>query len=91
MCFVRPSSDFTSGTANTTYLDADTTTAGGVSMVIPNTNGDFYITLLNANESLMINVPEYQLWLYFDVADENPIDSNNDPYSGALPRMYMPR
>ena len=28
--------------------------------------------LLNRKETLMINVPEYQLWLYFDVDDENP-------------------
>ena len=31
------------------------------------TNTDLIITFLNANETAMVNVPNYQIWLYFDV------------------------
>ena len=70
--FVRPQSDYTSGTNNTTYLDYDSTTSNGMTMIIPNSNGDFTISLFDRSETLMVNVPEYQVWLYFDVDDENP-------------------
>jgi len=70
--FIRPQSDYTTGTAQTTYLDGDTTTGNGASILIPNSNNDFYITLLNNTETLMVNVPDYQIWLYFDVDDEDP-------------------
>lgn len=56
--------------SNITYLDLDTSTTTGASIVIPNGNNDFYITFLDKTESLMTNVPEYQLWLYFDVDEE---------------------
>ena len=84
---VRPQNDST-GT-NFTYLDSDTTTAVGTSMIIPNTSGDFSIFLLNSNETPMVNVPNYQIWLYFDVDDEEPYykgDSTNN-----LPSIYNPR
>jgi len=64
---IQPVLDNTSLTANTTYLDCDTRATNGITMIIPTTNNDFSITFLNSNESLMVNVPEYQLWLYFDV------------------------
>ena len=64
---IQPLLDNTSSTANTTYLDCDTRDTIGVTMNIPTTNNDFFITFLNDSESLMANVPEYQIWLYFDV------------------------
>jgi hypothetical protein len=63
---IQPSLDNTTSTANTTYLDCDTSNSNGVSMVIPKTNTNLTITFLNNNESSMLNVPEYQIWLYFD-------------------------
>ena len=64
---IQPLLDNTSATANKTYLDCDTRDTIGVTMNIPITNNDFFITFLNDSESLMANVPEYQIWLYFDV------------------------
>ena len=52
------------------YLDGNTASENGLSMIIPNNNTDLYVMLINRRETLMINVPEYQLWLYFDVDDE---------------------
>lgn len=86
---VRPQSDYTSGTANTTYLDLDSTTSNGVTMLIPNTNGDFTVTLLNNAENVMVNVPEYQIWLWFDVDDENPLTLNDG--GSNYPIIYNPR
>jgi len=64
---ITPLLDTTSSTANTTYLDCDTRYSTGVTMNIPTTNTDFFISFLNSSENLMLNVPEYQIWLYFDV------------------------
>lgn len=89
LAFVRPQSDYTAGTANTTYLDADTTMSNGSSIVIPNSNGEFTVSLVSAAESLMSNVPEYQLWLYFDVDDENPF-TNSDSMT-PIPPIFNPR
>ena len=47
---VRPQNDFSSSTANVTYIDCDTTTGNGSTMVIPNSNGDFTISLFNSIE-----------------------------------------
>ena len=51
----------------TLYLESDTTNTKGTTMIIPTTNTDLTISLFNGNESLMVNVPEYHIWLYFDV------------------------
>lgn len=67
---IQPLLDNTSATANTTYLDCDTRGSIGVTMNIPTTNTDFSILFLNNSESLMVNVPEYQIWLYFDVFND---------------------
>ena len=67
VCSVRPQSDYTSGTTAVTYLDADTTTSNGISAIIPTTNGEFTVSILDKSENLMVNVPEYQLWLMFDI------------------------
>ena len=57
----------TTNTTLTTYLECDTISTNGVSMIIPKTNTDMILTFLNANETAMVNFPEYQIWLYFDV------------------------
>jgi len=88
--YIRPQSDYTSGTANTTYLDLDTTQANGSTIIIPNSNSDFYLTILNAAEQPMVNIPEYQVWLLFDTDDEDPLCSSID-IDGALPTIYNPR
>ena len=84
--FVRPQSDYTSGTNNTTYLDYDSTTSNGITMIIPNSNSDFTISLYDRSENLMVNVPEYQVWLYFDVDDKNPFLTDEK-----LPTIFNPR
>ena len=86
MGHIRPQNDFTK--TNFTYLDCDSTTSNGVTIVIPDLNNDFYITLLNANETLMNNIPDYQIWFYFDCDDENPLDVNN---STTIASIYNPR
>jgi hypothetical protein len=53
--------------ANSSYLDCDTRASKGISMVIPKTNTEFSLQFLNSAENAMVNVPEYQIWLYFDV------------------------
>ena len=64
---IQPLLDNTSSTPNKTYLDCDTSNSNGVSMIIPKTNNNLIINFLNSNENYMVNVPEYQIWLYFDV------------------------
>ena len=71
------------------HLDLDTLTSNGATVIIPNTNTDFTITILNSTEYLMPNVPEYQLWLYFDVDDENPLTLPDS--SIPLPQIFNPR
>lgn len=63
---ILPQLDTTTATL-TGYLDCDTRATAGVTMIIPKTNTDLTITFYNANENAMVNVPEYQIWLYFDV------------------------
>ena len=70
---LRPQSDYTNGQAQTTYMECDTTTSNGCTVIIPNTNNDFTITLANNTENLMTNPQEYQLWLYFDVDEEDNV------------------
>jgi len=60
------------------YLQTDTTGTNGVSMIIPNSNSDLYITCLDSSEALMLNMQEYQLFLYFDV-DDNTDQSSYYP------------
>lgn len=86
---LRPQNDFATATSGTTYLDLDTLTSNGATIIIPNTNTDFTITILNSTEYLMSNVPEYQLWLYFDVDDENPLTLPDS--SIPLPQIFNPR
>lgn len=91
---IRPQIDFTSATANTTYLDLDTTQSNGSTIIIPNTNNDFYITILNASEQQMVNIPEFQVWLLFDTDDEDPSVSSDSPQALTnliTPTMYYPR
>ena len=85
--YVRPQSDYT-GT-NQVYIDSDTLTSNGASIVIPNSNSEFVLTFLNASENLMTNVPEYQIWLYFDVDDENPYYKGDEMVG--VPPIFKPR
>jgi hypothetical protein len=55
-------------TASKWYMDCDTT-QNGSSIIIPSGNTSFVVTFLNSTESLMASVPDYNLWLYFDVDD----------------------
>ena len=89
---VRPQNDFT-GTGFT-YLDCDTTTSNGATVIIPNTNQDFQVSLFNANESLMSNVPDYQVWFYFHCDDEDPTNSNDIGFTksgNVVQAIYNPR
>lgn len=89
---VRPQNDFT-GTGFT-YLDCDNTTSNGCTIIIPNSNQDFYINLMNANETLMLSVPDYQAWFHFDCDDEDPIDSNEVGFTkngNVVQSIYNPR
>ena len=89
---VRPQNDYT-GTGFT-YLDCDTTTSNGVSVVIPNSNQDFIVSLLNANETYMTTVPDYQIWFYFDCDDEDPLITNDLTIynsNNIVPSIYSPR
>ena len=55
-----------------TYLDCDTLTSQGCgSCIIPTNNQEFTVTILDNTENLMANVPDYQLFLYFDVDDSS--------------------
>jgi hypothetical protein len=53
-----------------TYLDCDTITSQGCgSCIIPTNNQEFTVSILDNTENLMTSVPDYQLFLYFDVDD----------------------
>jgi hypothetical protein len=52
-----------------TYLNCDTLTSQGCSCIIPTNNQEFTVSILDNTENLMTNVPDYQLFLYFDVDD----------------------
>jgi hypothetical protein len=58
--------DPSASTANTTYLKLDTSQGKGSTIFIPNTNSDFYLSIFDSAGQLMLNVPEYEVWLYFD-------------------------
>ena len=60
-------------------LELDTRSCGGVSMVIPNfmnQSSILNVTILNEREAKMDRVPDYQIWLYFDVDDDIPVQHN---------------
>jgi hypothetical protein len=65
----------------------DTLTSNGATIIIPNSNSEFVLTLLNATETQMSNVPEYQVWFYFEVDDED--EGDND--SGKPAKFLSPR
>lgn len=75
---VRPMNDFSSATVNTTYLECDTTMSSGLSMSIPSFNTEVIINFFGSNDMTpMLNVQEYQVWLYFDVDSEDPYVLSN--------------
>ena len=68
--YIRPYTDFAT-TANT-YLDVDTITGNGLTIQVPTSNQNITISMLKADETLMTNYLDYQLWLYFDETDDTP-------------------
>ena len=63
------------------YLQLDTTQSNGLSAVIPNfmnQSQNLIVSFYDQTETLMVGVPDYQLWLYFDVDDEIPIQHNTE-------------
>jgi hypothetical protein len=86
--YLRPQNDYTAASGTIyTYLDLDTLTSNGATIIIPNSNSEFVLTLLNATETQMSNVPEYQVWFYFEVDDEDEGDSD----SGKPAKFLNPR
>lgn len=85
---IRPLLDYTSSPNNYTYLDHDSTNTHGSTIIIPNSNGPFTVSLCDIYEGYMSVVPAFQLWLYFDVDDENP--TVNDKTT-KLPEFLNPR
>lgn len=86
---VRPQSDYTG--ANLAYLDLDTTTSNGISCIIPNSNGELVVSILDRTENLLTVGQDFQLWLYFDVDDENPFSLADKPIDNPVPQFYLPR
>ena len=86
---IRPMPDTTSITTDGLphcTLELDTRSSAGLSMVIPdfmNQSSVFNIQILDETEFLMFRVPDYQIWLYFDVDDDIPHQRNyeNNPLS----------
>ena len=69
------------------YMEADTLGTNGVTIVIPNTNMDFTVSLLGPTETFLTGMLDYQLWLYFDVFDENPL-LVGDQSTAAVPPSF---
>lgn len=86
---MRPQNDFT-GT-NFAYLELDTTTSNGISAIIPTNNYEFCVSILDNTEALLSVAQDYQLWLYFDCDDENPLSLNDKPMELPVPQFYLPR
>ena len=61
----------TADSGTTFYLDMDTIQTFGLSVNIPMSN-DFFVQFLKSDDrTLQSNVPEYQLWLYFDIDEDD--------------------
>ena len=54
-------------------------------MIIPNSSYELNIILLYKTEQPMLNVPDYQLWLYFD-CDDKDSDKNYKTYDAKYSR-----
>ena len=64
------------------YLELDTTTSSGLTASIPDFMGQaqhITVSFYDATETLMTVVPDYQLWLYFDVDTDIPTQQNVEP------------
>ena len=64
------------------YLELDTTTSSGLTASIPDfmsQAGHITVSFYDATETLMTVVPEYQIWLYFDVDYDIPTQQNVEP------------
>jgi hypothetical protein len=74
-----PTKDIDPATNPSCTLELDTRCTNGLSMVIPdinNQNAIFNIRFMDAHDKPMDNVPEYQIWFYFDVHDDIPVQPN---------------
>ena len=65
--FIRPQYDTTATTS--VYLDVDTITGNGLTIMSPTSNQNLIIQMIKDDETLMTNTKDYQLWLYFDLLD----------------------
>ena len=79
--FIRPQYDTTA--TSQVYLDVDTITGNGITIITPTSNQILSIQMIKADESLMTNAQEYQLWLYFDLLDKTDYTATA-PLKGAL-------
>ena len=66
--------DFATAGSGTTALTCDTSTFYGSSIIIPNTNQDLTISLINGTDTLLTtNIQPFILMLYFDVDEDEPV------------------
>lgn len=57
-------------TAGNFYLECDTTATPGVEINVPVDMTDFNVRIFNSAETLQVNVPEYEMFLHFEIEDE---------------------
>ena len=60
-------------------LELDTRQTNGLSICVPDMNnqsGIIRIRFIDGTDNVMVRVPDYQLWLYFDVDDDIPVQPN---------------
>jgi len=84
---IRPQNDSLAGGSQ--YLGFDSSQGNGITAIIPNTSQELYIQIQNNFDLLMSNVPEYQLWLYFDADDESPNEMSDMEMDHS--RFHAPR
>ena len=56
---------------NTNYLDGNTLDTDGFTMIIPTIDSSILtLSIYDNNENLITSLPNYSIWLYFDVEDD---------------------
>ena len=72
--------DFATSGSGTTSLICDTSTFYGQSFIIPNTNSELTVSLINgADAFLSTTIQPYILMLYFDIDENEPTLSMDEP------------
>ena len=72
--------DFATAGSGTTALTCDTSTFYGASFQIPNSNQDLTISLMANNDTLLsTQIQPYILMLYFDVDEDEPTLTMDEP------------